>query len=274
MRSLLKLDFYRLKKSRVFYILAAASFILPILAFLLSWLMNEKPDSSPVTSIDGAVGMIFLLVSIELCFFCSLFIGGDQDQGTIKNKRITGKPKNEILLSSFLICASAGIIFSALACLALFAAVLILGIHPDWSLSIWYFPVLFAGELALCALFTAISFAVSRKASAIITCVLALLILYLGSGLLLGRLNESELLPVFTLVNGEEVAEMLPNPSYVSENVRPVLEYLLSFFPTGQMYEIMTGFLVHPAILLLESLLFAALSLASGLWIFNRRDLR
>lgn len=273
MRSLLRLDFYRLKKSRLFYGLMAASFVLPVLAFAVSAFTSSRPEGGFGNSIDGAVGMLFLLVSIELCFFCSLFIGGDQDQGTIKNKRIAGKSKSAILLSSFMVCAFAAIVFSALACLALLGAVLLLGMHPDWSVSLWYFPVLFAGQLALSALFTAISYTVSRKAGAIIACVLALLILYMGVGLLLGKLQEPEQIADFYLVNGESVAEMLPNPNYVSGPMRTVLANVISFFPTGQMYEIMTGFLVHPAVLLGYALLFALLCLGLGLWIFNRRDL-
>lgn len=275
MRSLLRLDFYRLKKSTLFYVLALMSFVLPAVLFAVSSFTNREPDGSFATpSIDGATGMLFLLVSLELCFFCALFVGGDQDQGTIKNKLIAGKSKTGILLSSFLVCAFAAVVFSALACLALLGAVFLLGLQPDWSVSIWYFPVLFGGELALTALFVTLSFAVSRKASAIIACVLALLILYMGVGLLLGKLNEPEQLPSFSMVNGESVAEMEPNPAYVSGIMRPILEHVISFFPTGQMYEIMTGFLVHPAFLLLYALLFTLLCLGAGLWIFNRRDLR
>ena len=117
MTDLIKADYYRILKSKLFLILTIICFVLPILT-ALTYLIMEKVIalSSDFTGIEGLNISGRLLISesfalssnmgLILSIFITIFIATDVSNGTLRNKLIAGKSRTSIYFSHFITTAT------------------------------------------------------------------------------------------------------------------------------------------------------------------------
>lgn len=128
---------------------------------------------------------------------------------------------------------------------------------------------------AFSAIFTAISMLVSHKAMAQMVSVLLFLGLLSFAGKFYGALQQPEF-ESGILITSEDMSmsDPVPNPAYVTGTMREIYQFLVDFLPTGQcllMYELK---IVHPLRMILSSLFITGAVSFSGLWFFQKKNLK
>lgn len=287
MTNLLRADFARLKKSKVFWLLTAAILIISAANCID---MGRRALSNP--NVDPPLEFVCFnmgpFIPIFIAAFVSLFLGTEYSDGTIRNKVVIGQKRTAIYLANFITCGSASLVM----CLAWHIGSLVgLPILGVWQLgaAAWLLYVLLSMlfTLAICAIFCLISHLWTNKALvAVAAIILALGLIYAGSSLynrLLAPEETRDFITAFDAETGEMQilpSDSRPNPEYIAEPLRTVCKTALNTLPTGQAilmanvtdsgYEALTMPLLQPLASVAVILLFTAV----GLLLFSRKDIK
>ena len=274
MRNLLCANFSRLWRSAAFWVCAGVMFAISIFELAVSY----QPRLQGAAGILDNRYMIFALLSgVVLSAFCSLFIGSEYSDGTMRNKIAVGHSRTAVYLSNLAVCAAAGI----LACFGYILPMVVVGVPllGPFTMSAaslaWFTLCAFIMTAALCAFFTMIAMLNQNKAVVAIICIfLAYFLLFLGI-YLNSRLTEQAVIPAREYIeNGQIlVREAMPNPAYVQGLKRTIFEALYDL-PGCQAVQLIAAAEARPIRLPLVSLGAAAASTAAGLALFRRKDLK
>ena len=112
MPDLIRAEFSRLFKSRVFYVCLAVSGGIPLFRVFSRSLMMDSMDSyySNQRS-QGVQNLMFLFIGLISAVFISLFIGREIKDGTVRNKIVCGYTRQEIYFSELIVSTYAVMIF-------------------------------------------------------------------------------------------------------------------------------------------------------------------
>ena len=277
MGKLLSAALLRLRKSWVFWGCLAATVICS--NFVTTTVTLSGPDGETEMVMGNHPLGYVMFLGLALAVFCSLFLGVEYADGTIRNKLIAGHTRSAVYLSNLAVCTGVGWAMCAVSLTVGLARRLILG---DGGLEAAETAFAAAGTLLLAfayaALFTLLAMLLqSRSASAVACLLLALGLLVVGIALY-GMLMNPESYPITTILpSGEMVMEEIPNPSYVGEPLRAVYEFLLDATPGGQSIQVIAGSLAEhgrPWLLPLSSLVVGAAATAAGVLAFCPRDIK
>ena len=89
MNKLLSANFFRLKKNKCLWGSLAFMFIVGLAFPLLRY--KDMKQSGYINNLDNGFFARALFIGIILAVFCSLFIGTEHNDGTIRNKIIVGQ---------------------------------------------------------------------------------------------------------------------------------------------------------------------------------------
>ena len=103
MNKLLSANFFRLRKNKCFWGSLAFMFVIGIASPLLRY--RDMKQSGYINNLDNGFFMCALFIGIILAVFCSLFIGTEHNDGTIRNKIIVGQKRETIYLSNMVTCS-------------------------------------------------------------------------------------------------------------------------------------------------------------------------
>jgi hypothetical protein len=272
MNRLLNANFARLKKDKVFWIGMAFMFVCGIFGVI----MKYKNDFGATA--DQLVLVFPAFIGIVSAAFCSLYIGTEYSDGTIRNKLIIGHTRVSVYLSNLITCSVAGIIM----CLSYIIAVAVLGL-PLLGLSersMWPVAALiliaFLMVIATSALLTLISMLNQNKATAAVVCILFIVALFVLATFINAKLEAPQYYSgyMFTDSSGGAATEMTINPQYLEGIKREIFQFFLDFLPTGQAVQLSLQSAQHIWLLPLYSLIISFVSTALGLRFFQKKDLK
>ena len=229
------------------------------------------------TVLDSTLFSYTILIGLVTAIFTSLFVGTDYSDGTIRNKLIVGHTRIAIYLANLVTTGVAALLF----CLSCLVSTLALGLPllgaPVAGLQTLC-PLLFGSlllALAFAAIYTMVGMVCSNKAAVAVICLVALMLLMIGSSWVVAMLAEPEFYENYTLTDGEmEVIENVRNPRYPTGVWRDVLEFLNDFLPTGQSMQYGQMQVAHPWLLALWSFLIALGATLAGALVFRRKDIQ
>lgn len=257
MSKLLATGWYRLRKDILFWIAVAGCAISGIL-FIAGPSSNDDIFTLPVYVLEAA--------------FVSLFCGREYSDGTIRNKVICGYSKWQIYLSALLINAFACLAMAAAFVLAyLVLGLTAFPIHSVLTAGDWAFCAVnfVLGCLVYAAMFTLVSMLVPNKSVSVIICLAVMFALYFSSSQLEVRLSQDATMestwftgyrevtseemeqisagtleiPYDTLTTNDgreihfcrnETTQLEPNPRYLQEPWRSIVETIVRTTPHGQ----------------------------------------
>lgn len=104
MYKLLKANFFKLRKSIVFWLFIFLSAGIAVISHFF------KFTHSFATYLDTAVTEYVIILGIFIAFFVSLFVGREYSDGIIRNKIVNGHTRKNIYFSNLIICIIAGIL--------------------------------------------------------------------------------------------------------------------------------------------------------------------
>ena len=281
MANLLSANFYRLFRSKVFYVGILAAVVVEVYSLLTGY-------QSTLLEGLGLENKFFLypiLLVIEMPAFCGLFFGAEYSGGTLRSKLTAGIPRWKLYAANLVTGAVVSLAFSATAIVTGLALVFLLigGFQLETGILAGYFLCSLAVGVASAAFAAMVALLVPNRAIGLVIGVLvAFSLLFVGQYLVQG-LAQPELTrehePV--LQNGVVVgyasspdAPMVPNPRYVGGALRTVYTFLLHFMPMGQCFLVSFLGLEEPWKLMVGAALFTALTTAVGLVIFQKKDVK
>lgn len=222
-----------------------------------------------------------MMVVILASAFCSLYIGTEYSDGTIRNKLMIGHKRSNIYLSNFIVCAI-GEIFM---CLAFIVGYCVVGIPllGFFSMPIKFILAYMGGGLMLCiavaAIFTFVAMLNQNKAVTSVICILGTLVFVFGGAYMNARLQEPERYEpyVYFGVDGEIVERPEEtNPYYIDEPGRSFLNFFNDFLPGNQAVTLsqIQAEESHLGWMMLYSAIIAVAVTGIGLFFFRREDVK
>lgn len=274
MSKLLSAGFIRLRKDKIFWIalifMFGAGVFFPVMRYM------DMQQSGYINNIDNGFFACALFIGIVMAVFCSLFIGTEYSDGTIRNKVVIGQKRTSIYLSNLIICA----IVSIVMCAAFLIAYLCVGIpllgffEMGIKLVLLFTLAVFVLSIAFASIFTLISMLNHNKAITAVVCIL-LAFLFLFVGAQLNRmLNEPETnMGLIMTENGQEYQE-IPNPNYLEDGEREVVQFFYDFVPGGQALQCVSMEAHNIAVLPVYSLIIIILTTGIGMFFFRKKELK
>ena len=274
MNKLLSAGFIRLRKDKIFWIalifMFGAGVFFPVMRYM------DMQQSGYINNIDNGFFACALFIGIVMAVFCSLFIRTEYSDGTIRNKVVIGQKRTSIYLSNLIICA----IVSVVMCAAFFIVYLCIGIpllgffEMDIKSVLLFTLSVFVLAIAFASIFTLISMLNHNKAITAVVCILLAFLLLFAGAQLNKMLNEPETnMGMAMTENGMETQE-LPNPKYLDEDARKVVQFFYDLLPGGQAIQCASGEVVNLTLLPVYSLLIIVLTSSVGLCLFKRKELK
>lgn len=273
MLNLLSANFMRLKKSVLYKICIIFSIALPLF------------EIRETIFREGQYTLWYdyeIYIGFAAAIFVSMFIGDEFTAGAIRNKISVGCTRLQVYLSMLITVSAAalGIVFvwTLTSIFAMPRFGFLLRTPEEYFLSI-LFTVM--STLALCALYTLISYVIGHKTYALLLCIILCTLLVICGSDLYNKLCEPEEVSygIITTYDGEPVmSDPIPNPDYVDGTKREVFNALVNINPCGQMI-LMANLpekegIADPVLITGSSVVLYGLVSALGVLIFRRKNIR
>lgn len=274
MTNLLSANFFRLRKNALFWLALGLSFGFGI--FMCETRYREQLLYDYTVKLDSVFFGWALLIGLVLSVFLPLFLGVEHSDGTLRNKIIVGQERRCIYLANLITAFAISILFSAaymLAC-AVVGIPLMGWLTVKTGLALINLLGAILTEAAWCAIFILVTMNLSRRAAAAVSCILLFLALFIAAFTVYQVLDAPEFHPAYSLVDGEMVSEMVRNPAYLTEDERPIYEFLLDVNPVGQGVQYADLTPARPAQLALCALGITIVTTAAGTVLFQRKDIK
>lgn len=274
MSKLLSANFIRLRKMKFFWIgmglMLGAGIFFPIDRYL------DMKQTGSIHNIDSGFFGCALFIGILMSVFCSLFIGTEYSDETIRNKIVTGQRRNFIYLSNLI---TSGIVGIAM-CTVFFLPYLCLGIpllgffETNIQFVLLFAITVFILSIAFSSIFTLISMLNHNKAVTAVICILlAFGFLIIGS-YLNSRLHAPRIIPIYILDEKNiPIMSEEPNPHYLEGKKREVVQTIYDIIPGGQAIQCISLEAVNLSLLPVYSIMITVLTTGIGLYYFKKKDL-
>ena len=275
MNKLLSSGFSRLKRDKIFWISIAALLVYSIIYMLNGCRQALSSDiAESVYSLDVYYFHYGLSIGLFCSVFTSIFLGTEYQHGTIRNKLIIGHTRSAIYLSNLLVSFTASIFMLFAWLIGALVGIPFLGTWKMGPLLLLYLLISILYMASFSAIFTFIGMLTSYKTTAQVFSLLFFFALLLGGSMLYEALQQPEMTsPILMTMDGMQIADPVPNPSYVTGPLRSVYEFLVDFIPTGQGIQMFDLNIRHPLRMILCSLGITASVTAVGIKIFQKKNL-
>lgn len=263
MSKLLYANFFRMIRSRLFLI--GMGFMFFAGSFLCFQQYRQLAEYGAHVKLDSTFFVYTLMIGVISAVFCSLFVGVEYNDGTMRNKMIAGHKRTEIYFSNLIVNIAA----SCFMCGSYMLANVMVGIPFIGTLTIPAAKTLriVVGSLitvvAFCSIFTMISCLISSKAIAPVLCILF-------AFLSITFLNEVQRI----LDNPEIWYDGTVNTAYVGGEEREKLEFIYHVLPTGQEMEYARRNIKNMNEMSVYSMGITVLSTTVGIVFFKRKNMK
>ena len=275
MRNLLAAGGARLKKDKVFWLCMAFMFGLGI--FVVYGKYRDVVRFDYGVFLDDAMMVYSLYVGVCAAVFCSLFLGTEYSDGTMRNKIIIGCDRSKIYASNLFWCVAAtvlmGMAFLVSYC-ALGAVLLDPTALPAGVLAS-YIAISLLTIASFASIFAMVSMVVSKKSISAVLCLLLFFGMLMAAMVIDSRLSEPELTSGYTMtVNGIEETVPEPNPRYLQPDARKVYTFFYDLLPTCQGVQLSSHGVGRPWMMVGLSAAICVVTAAVGMAVFRRKDLK
>lgn len=285
MSKLLRADFARLFKSKVFWLGVIFMFGFAVFAVHTQWSdIRKYPDHySPA---DGLLFAGSEFIGIVIAIVIGFFIGADYSDGTIRNKFVVGHSRMEIYFSDLIICTAASLIIHFV-WLGVVIAGTALGLVREFEMS----AGTIASEIlisvfavsAISAILLLICMLISSRSSGVVTAMVLSLVMLIAAMMIWSSLNEPEYFSAYDYVitnadgTTQEIhQEMEKNPYYPEGTKRRVYEILYDVIPNCQLRHLALGegFDDNMNFISFYSISIIIVTTTAGILFFGKKDLK
>ena len=274
MSKLLSANFMRVKKDKFFWIgiafMFAAGVFFPVMRY------TDMKQTETINHIDNGFFACTLFIGIMMAVFCSLFIGTEYSDGTMRNKIVIGHKRTSMYLANLITSA----IVSIAMCILFFLPYLCIGIpllgffEMDMKLVLLFTLASLMLAVAFSSIFTLVSMLSHNKTITAIFCILLAFLLLFAGAWMKGMLDEPKTIwSIIMSETGQEYKE-IPNPKYLEDKDRNAVQFFYDFIPGGQVIQFMSLEAVNIERLPIYSLIIVILTTGAGVVFFKKKDLK
>lgn len=267
MNKLLAANFSRLFKSKLFWL--EALLMAAYGAYLYSKNSRYVVTGEPL---DEAFFSFVIVIGIFLAVFCSLFLGTEYSDGTIRNKLVVGHTRSAVYFSNVIVCTAAGFLM----CCAYLAAASATGIpsygffQADIGMVLCNLLGCFVLVIAYSSIMTLLSMLNQNKAVVAVVSIIGVLA-FIGIAMNLNRALQA---PEFSVLLTETGSKMVRDPGYIEGTTRSIYQFFLDFLPTGQAMQLSNMSTLGLWRLPLYSLVLIILTNTAGVLAFRKKNLK
>lgn len=278
MNKLLSANFARLKQLKAFWISMAFMFGFGVVAVINQSRSDFLYEGTFDINLDSIFFSHLPLMALLLPVLCSLFLGTEYSDGTIRNKLIVGHSRMNIYLSNLItIVASACALFALFYVPVCTMGTLLLGWLTADTLAVF---TLLGGSIlviiAISCICTMLSMTIQNKTVASIISIMAMLALQMLAVVVMAKLDEPEMYDLVTITDsmGNLASESVPNPMFLTGIKRLVYEFIFDLLPTGQGLQYLEMITVRIWQKVFCSLMIIAATTGIGMTLFQRKDIK
>lgn len=286
MNKLLSAEFSRLFKSMIFRACLLFSGGYGMFMVLMRW-WTVKNNAAAYADLDieyrNADGLIFtgaLVLIFVIAVLISAFVGTEYSEGTIRNKLIVGHTRTSIYFSKLIVCAVGTTTIHILDILVvlILGNLLIEGTTMTVAEILAFTTVSTMAMLALTALLLLFSVSIQSKSRATVVCLLTTIIMLFLALAIQSGLEEPEYYDNVACVDGEtgEVisVDKEKNPSYLTGTKREVYEWLNTFLPVSQLYQVVINNSDYLGWIIIYDCIIIFVTTGAGIFGFKKIDLK
>ena len=279
MIKLLSADFARLKKDKIFWISIIFMFCFGALIVLFQYKNLVQYGGEAEVSLNNVFFAHTILIGILVAVFCSLFIGTEYSDGTIRNKLVVGHTRTAIYFSNLIV----SIVASLLMCVSFTVSVSVIGIpllgfvKADSLVILLMMLGCIVMTIAFCSICTVVSMLNQNKAIVAVVTIIGVFALLIVAIVINSKLNAPEFYDGYTFtdsVGNTTTEDTIPNPEFLRGTKRAVYEFLYDFIPTGQAMQYKEMSAIHLWQMPLYSLIITIVSTFAGVFFFRKKDLK
>lgn len=288
MRDLLRANFRRLSRSKIFWVAVSGMVLWTVFLCAIQYVDQLKyGDETYTATLDEMLFRGEIILGVVIAVFVSLFVGVEYSDGTIRNKILVGRKRSDIYWANVVTCGAAGLVVYGLTLGT--AAILSLFLFDGPQLSL---PVLLGCcgigammTLAFTAIFCLIAMLCANKTHTAVGCLLLAFLLIFAASYVYQMLSQPEYIqqvaPTETYSDVTVVTdatdlelETVPNPSYLSGPKREIYQFLLDVNPVGQSAQLSSLELVYPVRIVIYDVCIIGLTCLVGLAVFRKKDIK
>lgn len=280
MIKLLRSNFSRLKKNRLFWFALLLMVAVPLYAVGVRYYDYVIAQETIWETADGLWFVGGMYMSVVASVFISLFVGTEFSDGTIRNKLTVGHTRSEIYFSNLITCSAVSLFYHFVFIAVLFGAGSLL--LKTWNTPAKTLVILTALSLvtviAMSAIFTMLAMLIHSRSAGAVTAMLVAMGMLIVTMTINATLSAPEFIDnAFHMTDVGEVvkSDPIPNPRYVAGFEREMYQHILNLIPTGQMAQFGNmDYTSDMAYLPLYAVIVAVVCTAVGLAAFRRKDIR
>lgn len=231
MNKLLKAEFYRLKKEKVFLLLII------ITCALAPFTLYKYIENSGIITLDRIMlEYLYMYFGIFIAFFVSMYVGKEYTEGFIRNKIVVGHKRSNIYLSNLIICIAVGLIANII----YIGIVFLVGTKLFGGLQkLNLFQIIAYTSLiivAYCTIYNFITMLCKDASVSLVTCVIIFIIMFVAMMFVSDKLAVKPYRKI-TQYNEKGEIEFVDkeiNPDYPSETTIKIYKVINYLLPTGQ----------------------------------------
>lgn len=265
MRSLLSAHFFRLRRSRCFWVSTAAMSLCA-----LGLILMESGETYEVL-LERAMFQSLAFYGVAAAAFVSLFLGTEYGDCAVRNKLAVGIRREAVYLSGWLTAAAGCALFYGTSiAVAGVVGYPLLGTREPLPHFLSAAALGLLGCFAYCTLYCLIVMLCSNKAVGAVCCLGAAVFLLALAMFVNARLAQPQIEQV---IQGSQIVEV-ENIYYLTGLRRRTFELLQLLNPAGQAAKITTMDLDHPVGMAACSILFSTLVCLGGTLLFRKKDIK
>lgn len=275
MTKLLRANFSRLWRDKAFWLGTLCMFALGIFAVYTKY--SDIVRYGEHELLDDAILVYVAYIGCLAAAFCSLFLGTEYSDGTIRNKLIVGHLRSSIYLSNWLTNIAAVMIMAAayLFSYCTLGSFLLEAPAAPLKIILFYILVSLFTILAYASIFHMLSMLISRKASAAVCCLMVFWGLLIVAMVVRAKLEAPEFVSGYSLtMNGLEQMAPEPNPKYLQPAARKMYQIFLDILPTGQSIQLSSFEVPHPYLLMVYAAIISVAATVGGIFAFKKKNLK
>ena len=226
----------------------------------------DMRQTQTINRIDNGFFGCALFIGIVMAVFCSLFIGTEYSEGTIRNKIIIGQKRGTVYLSNFITCS----LVSVVMCMAFFIPYLCIGIpllgffEMDIKIVLLFAVTVLMTAIVFSSIFTLISMLNNNKAVTAVICILTAFLFLIIGAQLHKMLSEPE----------TNMALVMTNPKFLDGGGRKTVQFFYDFLPGGQVVQCTSLETENLSLLPVYSLVIVVLTTSAGMFFFKKKELK
>lgn len=277
MNKLIEANLVRLVRDKILWI--CVILMAGMAGFMLYTCYRNGLTMPEGVTIDGGFFLEMQFIGVMVAAFCSMFVGTEYNDGTIRNKIVVGNKRSTIYLANFITVCIAGIIVE-LGYLIVYTTIgmPLFGVETttwkEFGFSLLVSILIIVAFSSIC---TMLSMCIQNRTIVMCITIIGVFLLLFGAIYLFSSLSQPPVWVSYFIQDEAGNITKMPeevNLQYISGIKRDIYTFLFDLNPAGQGFQLAQGMPSMNWWLPVYSLIISIGTTVAGLAIFHKKDIK